>query len=62
MVPEAGIEPAHLFRVADFLTTIVFTTNPRIVCGLDYTFIIAQRLRCSPSSLYTFPLLGLARY
>ena len=28
------------------------------VCGLDYPFI---RLGCSPSSLYTFPLQGLAR-
>ena len=52
MVPEAGLEPAFLAE-GDFLTTIAFATIS--VCGLDYTFTVAFfRLRCLPSSLYTF--------
>jgi hypothetical protein len=35
----------------------------RLVCGLDYTFTLARsRVRCCPSSLYTFtPAVRLAR-
>ena len=40
----------------DFLTSYGFHRRPvRDVCGLDYTFTLARsRLRCCPSSLYTF--------
>jgi hypothetical protein len=61
MVRAAGVEPAQLFRAEGFSYHYGFRrlawARPRfqLVCGLDYTFTVARsRLRCSPSSLYTF--------
>jgi hypothetical protein len=52
------------FRPTDFLTTSTFAalSFERQVRGLDYPFALGfdTRRRC-PSSLYTFPFLGLAR-
>jgi len=40
-VVGAGIEPARTQCPLDFLTTIVFTTNQIVVCGLDYPLTIS---------------------
>ena len=56
LVRAAGIEPARGYPQRIFLPATVFTAAPSGVCGLDYTFTLApSRLRCCPSSLYTFP-------
>ncbi len=62
VVWAGGLEPPRV-HPSDFLTTMAFATHPKeVVCGLDYPFIIMlSHLRCCPSSLYTFRLLGLAR-
>ena len=39
----------------DFRTSYGFRRRRIGVCGLDYPFTVATRLRCCPSSLYTFP-------
>ena len=61
MVRAAGLEPAQLFRTEGFSYQLRLSPPRlgafalRLVCGLDYTFTLARsRLRCCPSSLYTF--------
>src|SRR5580700_8540354 len=61
LVRAAGLEPAQLFRAEGFSYHFGFRrlawarSRIRLVCGLDYTFTFARsRLRCCPSSLYTF--------
>jgi hypothetical protein len=67
MVRAAGLEPARacaqriFVPAATFIATSFAETGQGRVCGLDYPFTLASRLRRRPSSLYTFPLLGLAR-
>lgn len=43
LVPRAGLEPAHQ-KARDFLTTITFVTQRRLVCGLDFAFTITTKL------------------
>jgi len=55
LVRTGGIEPPRAFARRIFLPSTVFTAAVSGVCGLDYPFTLAMRLRCCPSSLYTFP-------
>jgi hypothetical protein len=61
LVRAAGLEPAQRFLTEGFSYQLRLSpprrcsAAPRRVCGLDYTFTMARsRLRCCPSSLYTF--------
>jgi len=61
MVRAAGLEPAQRLRAEGFSYQLRLSTPRlgalalRLVCGLDYTFTLTPaRLRCCPSSLYTF--------
>jgi hypothetical protein len=66
LVRAAGVEPAQAFRPYGFSYQLRLSPPRlgafalRLVCGLDYPFTVAfthcgVRLRCCPSSLYTFP-------
>ena len=61
MVPGTGIEPVWPCGRGIFVTLRL--SPPAVaVRALDYAFTLTlARCRCSPSSLYTFPLQGLAR-
>ena len=50
-------------RTIDHLINVPLRLSPplRRVCSLDFPFTMAVRFRWVPSSLYTFPSLGLAR-
>src|SRR5262249_25497050 len=71
LVRAEGIEPSRGYPQRIFVPSTAFAASPSAfahwrVRGLDYTFTVARaRLRCCPSSLYTFPLLrawlGIAR-
>jgi hypothetical protein len=56
LVRAAGIEPARGSPPYGFSYPYGFhRRSVRSVCGLDYPFTLARlRLRCRPSSLYTF--------
>lgn len=61
-----GLEPPQAFRPYGFSYHFGFRRRPVVpgVRGLDYPFTVPRRgpgVRCCPSSLYTFPLSGLAR-
>ena len=50
-----GLEPAQAFRPYGFSYPLRLSPPPFGVWGLDYPFTLARaRLRCCPSSLYTF--------
>jgi hypothetical protein len=59
-VRAEGIEPSRGYPQRIFVPSTTFAASPNAfalqrVCGLDYTFTLARaRLRCCPSSLYTF--------
>jgi hypothetical protein len=56
VVRAAGVEPAQAFRPYGFSYPLRLSPPPFGVWGLDYPFTLARaRLRCCPSSLYTFP-------
>ena len=59
MVRATGLEPARPYDRQIFVT-LQLSLPPlhKGVCALDYPFI---PVGCCPSSLYTFPSLGLAR-
>ena len=55
VVRAAGLEPAQAFRPYGFSYPLRLSPPPFGVWGLDYPFTLARaRLRCCPSSLYTF--------
>jgi hypothetical protein len=55
VVRAAGVEPAQAFRPYGFSYPLRLSPPPFGVWGLDYPFTLARaRLRCCPSSLYTF--------
>jgi hypothetical protein len=60
LVRAEGIEPSRGYPQRIFVPSTTFAASPNAfalqrVCGLDYTFTLARaRLRCCPSSLYTF--------
>lgn len=58
LVPRVGIEPTLPLRENGFSSHFGFRRQRIAVRGLDYAFISERWL---PSSLYTFPLPGLAR-
>ena len=56
-----GTRTPTALRQTDFLTSCDFRRPGRCRgCGLDYPFTLAERFRCRPSSLYTFPAAGRA--
>jgi hypothetical protein len=56
VVRAGGLEPPRPVRVCGFSYHFGFRRLARRVRGLDYPFTIPrERLRCCPSSLYTFP-------
>jgi len=61
MVRAEGVEPSRGYPQRIFVPATAFAAAKDGVCGLDYTFTLARRRRCCPSSLYTFPSPGLVR-
>ena len=62
MVRAAGLEPAQALRPNGFSYHFGFRRRHSGVRGLDYPFTMrVAAFRCCPSSLYTFPIRGLAR-
>jgi hypothetical protein len=56
MVRAEGIEPSRPCGLRIFIPLRLSPPRQQRVRGLDYTFTIPHmRLRCCPSSLYTFP-------
>ena len=55
MVRAEGVEPSRGYPQRIFVPATAFAAAKDGVCGLDYTFTLARRRRCCPSSLYTFP-------